>query len=131
MLVAHRHFSFDPLGRLTSETNPESGTTNYTFDRASACSSTGNDVGSMVERSGAMATADVTCYLRDALGRVTSITYPSGQYASVTPAKMFVYDSATVNGAAMADHEHRPGTAGRVGICGGPEANSASGAPPL
>ena len=32
---------------------------------------------------------------------MTAVTYPSGPYSSVTPAKHFGYDSATVNGVAM------------------------------
>jgi YD repeat-containing protein len=43
----------------------------------------------------------VTCYAYDALHRLTSVTYPSGGYSSVTPAKYYVYDSATVDSAAM------------------------------
>ena len=37
----------------------------------------------------------------DKLHRLTATTYPSGSYASVTPAKHFVYDSATVNSVSM------------------------------
>ena len=37
----------------------------------------------------------------DTLHRVTAITYPSVSYASVTPAKHFVYDLATVNSVSM------------------------------
>jgi RHS repeat-associated protein len=43
---------------------------------------------------------DTVCFGYDALHRNTSITY-SGGYASVTPNKYFVYDSAAVNGVAM------------------------------
>jgi len=39
-----------------------------------------------------------SCYAYDALHRVTAVTYPSGSYASRTPAKTFVYDvSAATN----------------------------------
>jgi len=48
------------------------------------------------------AVGNVICHAYDALHRNTSITYPSGSYASVTPSKTFVYDSATVNSVAMA-----------------------------
>lgn len=47
------------------------------------------------------AIGNVTCYSYDALHRVTATTYPSGTYASVTPSRYFVYDSATVNGVTM------------------------------
>jgi hypothetical protein len=43
----------------------------------------------------------------DALHRLVSKTYPSGSYASVTPSKFFVYDSATVNGVAMVNAKGR------------------------
>jgi RHS repeat-associated protein len=49
----------------------------------------------------------MTCYLHDGLHRVTSITYPSGSYATNTPNKYFTYDSATVNGVAMANVKSR------------------------
>ena len=44
----------------------------------------------------------VTCYAYDALHRLTTVTYPSGGYSSVTPSKTYVYDSATVDSASMA-----------------------------
>ena len=91
-----RSFSYDALGRVTAETTPESGTTDFTYDTDSTC---GTANGALVKRVDAI--GNVTCYGYDALGRVTSITYPSGSYASVTPAKTFVFDAATVNGQAM------------------------------
>ncbi|HZT72126.1 MAG TPA: hypothetical protein VE996_00565 [Terriglobales bacterium] len=97
-----RSFSFDWLGRMTSETNPESGTTNYTFDSDPTC---GSSAGDLVKRVDAM--GNVTCYQRDAWHRVTQITYPSGPYSSVTSPKTFVYDGATVDGAAMANAKGR------------------------
>ena len=91
-----RAFSFDMLGRLTSETNPETGTTTYTYDSASGCTGVSN--GDVIKRVDAVSNA--TCYGYDALHRVTSITY-SGSYAPNTPNKYFVYDAATVNGSSM------------------------------
>ncbi len=93
-----RSFSYDALGRVTAETTPESGTTDFAYDTDSTC---GTANGTLVRRVDAV--GNVTCYAHDLLGRVTAITYPSGQYASVTPAKTFVYDAATVNGQAMAN----------------------------
>jgi len=49
----------------------------------------------------------VTCYAYDALHRLTSVTYPSGGYYSVTPAKYYVYDMATVDGAMMSNAKSR------------------------
>jgi len=54
------------------------------------------------------AVGNVTCFAYDLVHRLTATTYPSGSYASVTPAKHFVYEAATVNGVAMS------GTAGRL-----------------
>ncbi len=95
-----RTFTYDLLGRMTSETNPETGTTNYTYDSATGCTGTYN--GDLVKRVDAK--GNTTCYAYDSLRRVTSITY-SGPYT--TPAKTFVYDSATVNGAVMANVKGR------------------------
>jgi len=86
-----RSFSFDGLGRLTAETNPESGTTQYFFDSDSTCSvSSGGDLVRRVDASG-----NTTCYSHDSLHRVTQISYPSGPSAGATPTKTFVYDSDT------------------------------------
>ncbi len=86
------------LGRLVSETNPETNNaaTTYGFDSASGCSGTYS--GNLVKRVDAK--GNTTCYTYDAIHRVISATY-SGPYT--TPTKNFVYDSATVNGVAMAN----------------------------
>jgi RHS repeat-associated protein len=97
-----RSYSFDAMSRLTSETNAESGTTSYTYDTDSTC---GTSRGDLVKRVDAI--GNVTCYSYDALHRLVSKTYPSGSYASVTPSKVFVYDSATVNGVVMANTKGR------------------------
>jgi RHS repeat-associated protein len=88
---------------LTSENNPENGLTQYFNDTdpgtvGTACPGPYN--GDLVKRYDAV--GNTTCYAYDSLHRVTSITY-SGSYASSTPNKYFVYDSATVNGATMAN----------------------------
>ncbi len=93
-----RSFSFDELGRLTAETNPESGTTAYTFDSDATCGTSHGDLVKRVDANG-----NTTCYAYDALHRVTQISYPSGPNASATPTKTFVYDAATVDGTAMAN----------------------------
>jgi RHS repeat-associated protein len=91
-----RSFVFDMLGRMTSETNPETGTTTYAFDSASGC--TGVSQGDLIKKMDAV--GNTICYLYDTLHRVTSITY-SGPYAANTPNRYFVYDSATVNSVVM------------------------------
>jgi RHS repeat-associated protein len=98
-----RGYSYDAMNRLTSETNAESGTISYTYDSATGC--TGTYAGDIVKRVDAV--GNTFCYTYDALHRKLSVTYPSGSYASVTPSKYFVYDSATVNGVAMANTKSR------------------------
>ncbi|MGH9393218.1 MAG: hypothetical protein ACRD1E_03545, partial [Terriglobales bacterium] len=73
--VESRSFAFDELGRLISEWNPESKWTYYTFDGDSACGTGASDSGSLVKR--VDNAGNVTCYLHDALGRVTTLLYPS------------------------------------------------------
>ena len=86
---------------MTSEANPESGTTSDTYDTYSTCGTSKGDLVKKVD-----AVGNVTCYAYDALHRVTSTTY-SGPYASVTPSRYFVYDSATVNSVAMVNAKTR------------------------
>jgi RHS repeat-associated protein len=97
----NRTYVYDELGRLTSETNPESATTTYTYDTDTTCGTSKGDLVKKVD-----AVGNTTCYAYDALHRVTSATY-SGPYASNTPSKYFVYDSATVNSVAMANAKTR------------------------
>jgi RHS repeat-associated protein len=96
-----RTYTYDDLSRMTQEISPESGTTNYTYDTDSTC---GTSVGDLVKRTDQV--GNTACYTYDALHRSTSITY-SGPYAANTPNKYFVYDSATVNGAAMSNAKSR------------------------
>jgi RHS repeat-associated protein len=86
---------------MTSETNPETAGISYTFDSDSTCGASKGDLVKTVD-----AVGNTTCYSYDALHRNTSATY-SGSYASVTPSEYFVYDSATVNGAQMANAKTR------------------------
>ena len=93
-----RTYGYDSLSRLTSEANPESGTTSYVYDTDSTCAAVyaGPYNGDLVKRVDAV--GNVTCYAYDAIHRLTCVDYKSGSYAGVTPTKTFVYDSATVNG---------------------------------
>ncbi|HKW87404.1 MAG TPA: RHS repeat-associated core domain-containing protein [Candidatus Acidoferrales bacterium] len=93
--VQTRSFAYDALGRMTSETNPETGAIAYVYDSDSTC---GNSKGDLVKKTDAA--GNVSCYAYDALHRKTSITY-SGPNSGNTPSKFFVYDTATVNGFAM------------------------------
>ena len=100
-----RTYAYDDLSRLTSEVNPESGTTSYAYGSDLTCATTSADFGSLVKKTDAV--GNVVCYLHDSLHRVTSITYPSGSYAANTSNKYFIYDSATVNGVAMTNAKTR------------------------
>jgi YD repeat-containing protein len=100
-----RTYTFDMAGRLTSELNPETGSTamTYVYDSWDAACGTYASAGDVVEKKDAM--GNVTCFKYDALHRATAVTYPSGTYASATPTKCFVYATpsspVTVNGNTM------------------------------
>ena len=60
------------------------------------------------------AVGNVSCYTYDGLHRKTSANYPSGSYASVTPAKTFVYDSTTFSCASPPNYPAGAYVAGRL-----------------
>ncbi len=111
-----RTFTYDLLGRVTSETNPEwaattgSLTATYTYDSVSgsqACASpTGMTLGSkgdLIEKLDP--NGNLTCYFYDTLHRNIAITYFGPNSNGIN--KFFAYDAATVNGAAMSNAEGR------------------------
>lgn len=105
-----RTFAFDSIGRLLSETNPETGqsgpgTTQYAYDSDPSGTCAGTYNGDLVKKVDPM--GNVTCYSYDALHRVLSARVVSGAYASSTPQKRFVYDTATVNGTTMSNARGR------------------------
>src|SRR5205807_9670821 len=59
-----RSYAHDGLGRLTGETNPESGTKGYTYDTDSTCGTSNGDLVKKVD-----AANNVTCYAYDGLHR--------------------------------------------------------------
>lgn len=97
-----RSFTYDDLGRMTSEANPETGTITYVYDSDATCGTSNGDLVKKTDAAG-----NVNCYAYDALHRATVIIYPSGPNSSNTPSKHFVYDSATVNSVAMANAKTR------------------------
>lgn len=68
-----RAYAYDRLGRLTSETNPETGTTTYTYDSDSAGTCPGPYIGDLVKR--VDNAGNVTCYAYDGLHRLTYAGY--------------------------------------------------------
>ena len=81
-----RTFVYNSLSRLTSATNPESGTITFTYDNN----------GNLEERTDARSTK--ATHLYDALNRLTRTTYSAGT-AVATPTVNRCYDGKTWNGA--------------------------------
>ena len=86
--VASRHFNYDSLSRLTSATNPESGTTCYGTYSGSVCQGNGYDSnGNLVTKIDARGVIATFGY--DALNRLQSKAYSDG-----TPGVTNTYDVA-------------------------------------
>jgi RHS repeat-associated protein len=84
-----RSRTVDGLGRLLSETNPENGTSSYTYDTDSTCGTSTGDLVKKVDNAG-----NTSCYSYDALHRVvTIIIYKSG--VCTPPVKRFRYDNTS------------------------------------
>jgi len=92
-----RTYAYDGLGRMTSETNPESGTTTYSYDSpTSTCTNSAwnaNAPGHLVQKQDA--NGNVTCYLYDALGRIGEIFVGAGpgQWGN-SGCELFFYDNS-------------------------------------
>src|SRR5262249_17854892 len=100
-----RHYTYDGLGRLTSENNPESGLTQYFYDTESS----GKCLSGWPSSSGDLITkldanGNATCYQYDALHRVASVNFYG---PNVAPSRHFVYDADSVNGTSMANVKGR------------------------
>ncbi len=76
-----RTFSYSSLGRLTSATNPESGTVSYQYD----------DNGNLTQKTDARTTS--ISYTYDALNRNLTVDY--SDTATITPDITRVYDNST------------------------------------
>jgi RHS repeat-associated protein len=92
-----RTYTYDLLGRVLTEANPESGTRSFTYDSVTSTNCTSTSQGDLVQETDANTNA--TCYHYDGLHRKTYITYSGPNSNNVS--KYFVYDAATVNGTAM------------------------------
>jgi RHS repeat-associated protein len=91
--IASRTFGYDSLSRLTSATNPESGTATYTYD------ANGNLFTKAAPAPNQTGTATVTTsYQYDALNRLLQKSYSDTvpTYANGTPTVNFGYDQSTV-----------------------------------
>ena len=91
-----RTFAYDGLSRMTSETNPESGTTSYTFDYVGAnyCAA---GVGAYSSPGNLVAKADANgnhlCYYYDPLHRLTAVG--NNNQSATNPCHRFRYDNST------------------------------------
>jgi RHS repeat-associated protein len=99
-----RTYFYDELGRLKQEINPESGTTNYTYDSVNDGTCVINSNGDLVESQDAR--GDKPCYGYDPLHRLASVG-TQGPDSSITPDRCYLYDSATVNGSSMLNAKGR------------------------
>lgn len=107
----HRVYNYDSLGRLSQETNPESGTTYYSYYTS------GPGTGDLYQRTDARNIT--TTYYYDALHRLTSKTYSDG-----TPAANYWYDYSSVDLGGWWYYS-LTNTKGRlIGACTGPSGNN-------
>jgi RHS repeat-associated protein len=84
-----RTYLYDGMGRLTSETNPESGTTTYTYDSANtaACGSVNQSGDLLVVTDNAN---NYFCYQNDSVYRPLAV---GNSHASTSPCKRFWYNT--------------------------------------
>jgi len=109
-----RSFTYDGLSRMTSETNPESGTTTYIYSSAGL---TDNCYPGGFAENGDLhqvndANGSYTCYIYDSLHRLTDV---GNSAQSTNPCKRFRYDSAA-NGLnpAPSGYSTSPNATGRL-----------------
>jgi RHS repeat-associated protein len=87
-----RTYTYDWLGRVLIETNPESGTTNYTYDTASNPCNWGSwtEKGDLIQKTDA--NGNSVCYQHDSLHRLTAIG--NSNQTVTSPVKRFYYDNS-------------------------------------
>jgi RHS repeat-associated protein len=87
-----RTYAYDGLSRLTSETNPETGTTSYVYDSSNSNGCVGNfngDLLQVVRPSGIS-----VCYYYDYLHRLTDVGNNEEVGDGTNPCKRFRYDNS-------------------------------------
>lgn len=96
-----RSFTYDNIGRLTSETNPESGTTYYSYDTDphAFCPSFPGDLVSKID-----AVGTTTCFWYDSLHRLTAKGFWGGPS---TIFKYYLYDLSNVGSITIANGKGR------------------------
>lgn len=87
----NRSFSYDSLSRLTSATNPESGTITYTYDANGNLSSKR----SPKPNQGSPSTTGTVNYCYDSLNRITSKDYNNSTCPNAAPQASYTYDQGT------------------------------------
>jgi RHS repeat-associated protein len=87
-----RTFVYDALSRLTSETNPESGTVTYGYDASGHQGDLTSRVAPAPNQTGSSTVT--TTYAYDLLHRLTSTSYSDG----ITPSDAYTYDISTKYG---------------------------------
>lgn len=102
-----RVYTYDLVGRLISEQNPETNnkTLTYVYDSDPSGVCSGTYMGDLVRRTDAK--GNNICYQYDVMHRNTQISYPSGPDSANTMVKTFVYDAATFNGTPMTNPKGR------------------------
>ena len=91
-----RTFQYDSLSRLTSGSNPESGTTSYKYDSDSACTTPNSFTGLLISKMDARSIR--TCMRYDALNRLTQKNYSDG-----TPTATYNFDESAANSVTLAN----------------------------
>jgi RHS repeat-associated protein len=102
-----RTYTYDAIGRLTSQTNPETAQSaiTYIYDTLGSGTCAGTSHGDLIKRVDAI--GNITCYGYDQLHRILSLSYSTTSPTISTPTKNFVYDSATVDAATMQNAKTR------------------------
>jgi RHS repeat-associated protein len=86
-----RTYAYDAMSRLTSETNPESGTTSYGYDSVSGTVCASSSPGNLIKRTDA--NGNYTCFNYDALHRLTDVG--NNNPSASNPGKRFRYDNTS------------------------------------